>query len=816
MSLPDILLIMSGLLVLSMIAASICRHLPIPYTVLLVILGLMVNFFANDLRLLNLHHFSQFRLTSELVFYIFLPALVFESALSLDARALLKNIVPILMLAIVGMLVSVILVGIGIWWSLHIQIIVALLFASLISATDPVAVVALFKVLGVSRRLSVLIEGESLMNDATAIVLFSILLTLLAEPHFSLVDGMQAIGHFIEVFLGGIVVGICTGIFISELLVRLFHGNQSIPVVLSLVLAYFSFIIAEHELHVSGVMAVLSAAISLNIVGLSRLSKQTIDTIHTTWEFIVLICNSLLFILIGLSVDLIHLASFWQAILIAVLAVYIARAVSVYLLIPLTTQSFSIEKISWAERHIMWWGGLKGGLAIAIVMSIPESLPEKHLLESLTLGVVLVSILVNAPTIRWLMHFLKMDALDNSEQAELKQNMQQVTQSVDKVLHRFATMHLLDSSMEYAVESKLHHTLDIAKISLSDEQLLRQAHLQALRAECEEIEYLYAIGLVNYYTLITFKDILRVDQQHSLDYLKGMGEGWLQPNPLLDLERGIIHKLSEKNWAQAWLVSYQTRRFSNKVLHDIAGVLMAHKGLKAIQKMIDTGLDEQLVKPLQVIYQKRLKRRQKRLHYFSENYPLFYRQYETFIFQKVSLRYSLQLVDKSHEQGMISAKVLQLISKKLTDSLEQLSSYKMSLPIVKRHAWLNRVPLFEDLPTDFLKEMGNEAAYVNFLPEDTVFYQGDVGSSLYIILSGQVQVWIANEAGDNELVAERGEGTLIGIRALRKNSNRSATIVAKTYVTCLHLTAKDILRFSTQSAALGERLQKMGLLKNNG
>ena len=160
MSLPDILLIMSGILVLAMVAASICRHLSIPYTVLLVLLGLVVSFFANDINVLSLHHFSHFRLNPELVLFIFLPALVFESALSLDARALLKNIAPILMLAIFGMLVSVVLVGVGIWWSLGLQFVVALLFGSLISATDPVAVIALFKELGVSKRLSVLVEGE--------------------------------------------------------------------------------------------------------------------------------------------------------------------------------------------------------------------------------------------------------------------------------------------------------------------------------------------------------------------------------------------------------------------------------------------------------------------------------------------------------------------------------------------------------------------------------------------------------------------------------------------------------------------------------
>ncbi len=816
MTLPDIILIMSGLLVLSMIAASLCRHLAIPYTVLLVILGLMVNFFSNDVPILNLHHFKQFRLTPELVLFIFLPALVFESALSLDARALLKNIVPILMLAIFGMLVSVLLVGLGVGWSLGLPLIIAFLFGSLISATDPVAVVALFKELGVAKRLNVLVEGESLMNDATAIVLFNILLMLLVADHFSFANGVQAAGQFFKVFFGGIVVGVCTGIFVSELLVRLYHGNQSIPVVLSLVLAYFSFILAEHELHVSGVMAVLSAAISFNRVGLSRLSRPAIDSIHITWEFMVLICNSLLFVMIGLSADLVQLANNWQAIVWAVLAVYIARAVSVYVLIPLTTRSFSLADISLAEQHIMWWGGLKGGLAIAIVMSIPDTLPEKPLLESLTLGVVLVSLLLNASTIRWLMHFLKMDLLSKSEQAELKQSMQQVNHSVDTALHQFATLHLLDNALEFSVESKLHSTLDVAQISLTNDQLVRYAHLQALHAETMEIEYLYEIGLVNYYTLVSFKDILRVDQRHSIDYLKAMGEGWVQPNPVVDLERMIIHILSEKNWAQGLLTAYQTRRFANKILHDMAGILMAHKGIKTIHKMIDEGLDADLIKPIQQIYQKRLKRRQNRLHYFSENYPMFFRQYEAFVFQKVALRYSLQLAQKNYEKGMISAKVWQLINHKLTDSLEQLASFKMSLPIVNRHAWLNHVPLFENLPVPFLKQMANEAKYVNYLPGDSIFYQGDVGDSLYILLSGKVAVYILNEAGENTLVAERGEGELIGIRALRKNSNRSATVVAKTYVTCLRLSAKDILRFAAESDALAERLQQNGLLKNNG
>ena len=806
MSLPDILFITSGLLVLAMTAASICRHLPIPYTVLLVILGLLVNYFADDIDILKLHDFKNVQLTPDLVIFIFLPALVFESALSLDARALLKNIVPILMLAIVGMLISVALVGVGIWWSLGLPIVIALLFGSLISATDPVAVVALFKELGVSRRLNILVEGESLMNDATAIVLFNILLLMLTASHFSFTDGMQAVERFCIVFLGGILVGMVISIAISELLVRLYHGNESIPVVLSLAIAYTSFIAAEHELHVSGVMAVLSAAICLNIFGLSRMSKRTIENIHTTWEFVVLIFNSLLFVLIGLSVDLMELASYWQPVLWAVLAVYVARAVGVYFLVPVTTRLFALEKIGLAEQHIMWWGGLKGGLAIAIVLSVPDSLPEKKLLVVLTLGVVLVSLLLNASTIRSLMHFLKMDLLVKHEQGELKQGMQRVYQSVDKVLQGFTQLNLLEPKLEAQVAFKLHQTLGADEISLSDEQLMRQAHLHAIRAEAQEIEHLYDIGLVNYYTLVTFKDILRVDQQHSGDYLKNTGVGWVQPTYVLDVEKMIIRVLSRSYWTQGLLLRYQTSRFANKILHDIAGILMAHKSLEAIEKMVAEGFNEQLVAPLKAIYEQRLQRRQDRLLYFSTNYPLFYQQYEAFIFHKVALRFALKLVHQSHEDGIISAKVLALISKKLASSLKELDSFKISLHTGERQDWITKVPLFQDLPVDFLKSMASRATYVNFLPNDVIFDQGNNSNSLYIITSGIAEIFTTNESG-SEQISKLSEGELISKYTL--SHVITFKVVAKTFVTCLCLTEHDIFQFSFENSDFSQRLQQL-------
>jgi CPA1 family monovalent cation:H+ antiporter len=788
MYIADILLVASGLLLVSMIAASICRHLAIPYTVLLVTLGLSVTLLADTLGLPNVYYLSQLHLTSDLVFFIFLPALIFESALSLDARALLKNIIPILTLAVIGMLISVILVAIGVWWSLGLPIMVSLLFASLISATDPVAVVALFKKLGVPSRLMVLIEGESLMNDATAIVLFSTLLLMLGEYQFSFMLGLDVVEHFFLVFFGGVFVGAVIGGVITELLVRLFHGDQSIPVVLSLSLAYTSFIVAEHILHVSGVMSVLSATIYLNIAGLSRLSKNTIEGIYTNWAVIVLICNSLLFFLIGLSVNLVSLVQFWPAILWAVLAVYIARAVSVYLLLPL-----SAEKVTWAERHIMWWGGLKGGLAIAIVMSIPDSLPEKELLKVLTVGVVLTSLLVNASTLRLLMRFLKMDILSLTEQAELKETQLQVNQSVDEILQHFTHLRLLDSGIEHTVESSLHETLSSKEIALSNEELIKQVHLHALRMESKEIEYLYDIGLVNYYTLVSFKSILRTDQQHSIDYLTAMGVGWLQSSILLDFEKMIIHYLSEKEWAKSILAKYQVRRFSNKILHDIAGVLMAHRALKAIEQKEILNNNKALIKPVKDIYLRRLLRRQNRLQYFSEHYPSFYHQYEAFLFQKIALRYSLKLVQKSYEEGVITAKVWQTIQKKLNESLLQVASSRQTLRLADRHGWIKKVPLFAALPLDLVVEMEKKASYVNFLPKDVLFYQASACDSLYIILSGEVIVQQSKGSSEAQRTLLK-EGDLIGLSVLLPHTRHKATLIAKTYVTCLRLTKKNIIQ----------------------
>lgn len=804
MQISYLLSVVLVLLTVAMVIAGLTRHLRLPYTVLLVLMGLMINL-ASTLTD-HMAFLGGFRLTHELVLFVFLPALIFESAMSLDARALLKDLVPVVVMAIPGMLISAFLVGLGLVVSLHVDWIVALLFGALISATDPVAVIALFKELGVSRRLAVLVEGESLFNDATAIVLFNIVLGFLLTGQYDWADSLSAVQDFIRVFIGGAGVGFVGGLLFSELMVRLAQSGRSIILVFTLIMAYSAFIVAEHIFHVSGVMSVLASALCFKIVGLPRLSGDHEHIVKEFWEIIVLIFNSLLFIMIGLSVDLFSLLGNWNPVLWAVMAVAVARAVSVYAFMPFTTYVFGLPKIYLTSRHIMWWGGLKGGLAVAIAFSIPDTVADKQLLKELTLGVVMVSMLVNASTLRPLMHWLKIDRLSNEEWLELQQGMIQLKYSVDDVLHSFANLHLLDSDIQNSVVFDLRKKLPSSDKPMSEDQQLKQLHLLALQAETDELARLHDIGLVNYYTYFNFQDLLRKDRAKTIEELLLIESAKDENNPFLRFEMSMIHFLSKYEWTLGWLIKYQSGRFSNLIRHDIAGVLMAHVALQKL-KTADPNLSGDKLNIIKKIYRNRLHRRQGRLKRFGELFPDFYRQYENRLFQEVALLYSHKLVVEEYEQGKLSVKVFRRLEQCLFDAQKQLPAMTASLSLAKRDDWFDSVPLFSGLSREVIKRLAEQARYISFLPGDTLFNEGDKGDCIYILVSGSVNVFKQDEQGQSFHVAELRKGSFIGEHALSAKAVRTATVRAKTYITVLRLSVEQVVELSEQAPDLAGRLR---------
>ncbi|WP_031433729.1 cation:proton antiporter domain-containing protein [Methylomarinum vadi] len=618
---------------------------------------------------------------------------------------------------------------------------------------------------------------------------------------------MPAVPEFFRVFLGGIAVGVLIAIPTSELMVKLYHEDLAIPVVFSIVIPYLCFVLAEHAFQVSGVMAVLTAAICLNATGLMRLSAETTEAVYTTWDVIVLICNSLLFLLIGMSIDIITLAHYWEAILYAVVAVAIARAISVYLFLPMTTKLFKFPAIDISSQHIMWWGGLKGGLAIAIVLTIPDSLPAKPLLFELTLGVVLVSLLMNASTIRYLISWLKIDTLTFPETVELRHNLERVNTAVDAVLHQFSQMHLLDKEIKHTIGNSMQKELEINIKELTPSQRLEFVRKNAIHAEREELEFLHDIGLLNYYTYLTYRDLLHHDLERSFEELQQLKKKTVpKKNIFIRMEWRIIQLLGQYDWTQPILIKYQKLRFANKVQHNIAGVLMAHAGLKVI-KEYERSLDLFQYYQLKKVYQNRLRSRQMRLLEFSKYYSDFYHQYDYLLFQKIALKYSLRLINEEHEAGKVSTKVYKRIDERLRVALKKLPIVKAVLSLNRRDDWINNVPFFQGLPEQELKKMAGSAQYINFLPGDNIFHQGDKGHSVYILVGGRLDVYKRNRHGEQEHLAELREGCVVGVHALLQDTRRSATVKAKTHATLLRLSVKDIGRLSKILPELQHRLR---------
>ena len=360
MSTEQVLIFGLLFLTVAVLVAYAATKLRIPYTIAMVLVGLGVSILGTS---------QGFQLAidlePEIILFIFLPGLLFEASYHIDLSLFRENLRAILLLAIPGVLISTATVGLLVYTGLGLPLEVALLFGIIISATDPVAVVALFKELGVDRRLGILVEGESLFNDGVAIVGYGILVGIAAGGgSFELADTL--IDFFVTV-AGGALLGLVLGFLFAELMKR--TDNPLIDIALTTILAYGTYLLAEEGLHalVSPVIAVVVAGIIVGNYGArGRYAATSTTMIVTFWEFAVFLINSAIFLLIGLEVQSGLLLDNIGAVLLAIGAVLVARAVVVYGLRPLINRKPPIVPLKWT--HAQFWGGMRGAVSVALVL----------------------------------------------------------------------------------------------------------------------------------------------------------------------------------------------------------------------------------------------------------------------------------------------------------------------------------------------------------------------------------------------------------------------------------------------------------------
>ena len=372
------------LVVAAAAVAVLSRWLRVQYTLALLLAGLGLG---------NLGVVPQVPLTSELILLIFLPPLLFEAAFALDLDLLWRERRGVLALAFIGTLLATFVGGGIAHWSEAFPWPVALVFGAMIAATDPVAVLATFRRLGADERLTTLLEGESLFNDGIGLSLF---LTLVAAVGGGFEPGHAATSFVLSV-VGGVVLGFIVG-WVGHLAIALVDEHLS-DMVVSVAVAYGAFFVAE-RLELSGVMATLVAAMTLSRLGRSRgwvFTGGSAEVIDNLWSFLAFIANAALFLLMGLNAPSAGLTTYPHFVAWGIMAALLGRAVTAYGLGSIVPRR--VLRLSWSERHVIFWGGLRGAVALAAALSLPPDFPYRQQLLAMTYGVVLFTDLAQGLTI---------------------------------------------------------------------------------------------------------------------------------------------------------------------------------------------------------------------------------------------------------------------------------------------------------------------------------------------------------------------------------------------------------------------------------
>jgi monovalent cation:H+ antiporter, CPA1 family len=393
-AIPQAIELLVGLLGLAVVVAIVARPLRLPYTVALVVAGLVVGIGA------SLAGYPGLDVSPELVLLVLLPGLVFEAAYRLRIAELRRWFGGLALLAVPGVLISAAVVALVLNLATGLRPDLAFIVGAMVSATDPAAVVATFKVLRVPPALSTIVDGESLLNDGTGLVLFAIALQAVYAP----IGPGEAVLTFAGTVAISIAIGLATGVLAARIIGIV--DDHLVELTISVVLAYGSYILADH-FGLSGVIATVTAAIVLGNVGPGRAMTETgADAIDTVWEFFAYLLTAVVFLLVGLAIPPARLLDSLGPIVWAIVGILVGRAVVVYVLLGgasrLARSPGLAERVPTGWLHVLFWAGLRGAVAVAMALALPADVPQRDLLQEITFGVVLFTLLVQGTTVGWI------------------------------------------------------------------------------------------------------------------------------------------------------------------------------------------------------------------------------------------------------------------------------------------------------------------------------------------------------------------------------------------------------------------------------
>ncbi|AIL33335.1 cation:proton antiporter [Basilea psittacipulmonis] len=804
-------------LALACFIPSLSGKLRLPYTVVLSSVGCLIGLVArsgwfNHVPVVGeiLSALYTMHISSEMLLTVFLPILLFESSMAMNLRKVMNDFGPIMVMAILAVFLTTAFVGAILSLFSTYGLIVCLLLGSIVATTDPVAVLGIFKEVGAPRRLITLLEGESLLNDAAALAMFSVLIATLGMgvDHLSLFSISK---HFLYSFLMGALFGSVMGLATCWAF-KVIRGFPAAEITLTLCAAYVTYIVGEDYFGVSGVVATVLCGLVVGNQGRTSISPQTYNQLKETWGQYGFFANSFIFLLAAMMIPQLVLGMTWADVgytIILYIAVMLARAITVFGVLPLMHKLGLANKISSTYKTVISWGGLRGALSLALALSVTEhfGIPSevKHFLTGATTLFVLSTLFINGLTLRPLIKYFRLSELSPLE------------------------VQLRDQALIVALDDSGSRTKEIAKTLELDDQtqaVVAQKFKDSIQKMREQTDFSsldkedqIAIGL---------GILSKREENHFMEMFSGQV---IQPKVAQILvndaerlsdaivsggRRGYVKALRNDlrytfAYRVAWWLQthFRIKYFLSLILAlRLVRLLGKHGVIMALiqycEKDLKVLLGEEIAMAVSRIQQARLQAVDDAVMALELTYPEYVRNMRVHFLGRVARSMEKQSYKEMVDQSIVTPEIYtELISDadKRWEDLVDIPPLDVSLST--KELMVN-VPFFEGLDEQGMKEVRKMLKPVFAMPNQMIFTRSKYMGSLYFIASGAVSMTLADDTK-----AELGTGQMFGEMILLRRQDVYVNVRSLSYTRLLTLTRRELRQLMKKYPTIKEKVDEV-------
>ncbi|GAB5377512.1 MAG: cation:proton antiporter [Acuticoccus sp.] len=807
-SLPLVLAAICVLLVFIAVVEATAARLAVPQSIVLAALGIVLGSIATFGETTFLAPVAQlFRdlpLSAETLTLLLLPPLLFDAALQIDTRRMLDDAAPVVLLAVVAVCMSTLAVGLALA-PLGVQpLIVCLLVGAIVSTTDPLAVLSIFREVGAPGRLTRIVEGESLFNDAAAIALFTILLgAASAGTAVSFLDGVVV---FLRDGLGGLVVGAALGVAGAGLMALTRHHHSALMSV-TVALPYLAFVACEEVFEVSGAMAVVAAGLVTASRARSGRAPGSWMHVREIWEQLSFWSNSLIFVLAAFLVpQLLAGISVATGVATAVLVVaaFAARALVLWGFLPLMPRAALAATLSHGARVLLWWGGLRGALTLLLALSVTESgaidADATAFITVTATGFVLFTILVNGLTLRPLMRILHLQDLSAFEK-DLGQGARALAGDAARGAVRDAARvyGIGAKSVSTALEAHLAEQRDTSKVPVAAKARLGLALVALAQAERSALSRHGETAIVS----PRVAALLNREAQRMGEAARGTGRlGYLRASERV-LGFGWDFRL-----ALAMQRVARTRRpLSAALAYRFEKLMVRRIVLEELSLFISERIEPVLGARVAGVCRQILRRRRIKLESalgaLSLQYPHYAAALEERFLRRVALEREQREYRMLRQEGLIGAELSSVLDRELRHSNRRVQrALRLDLSVDKQ-ALVAAVPLFAALPVASQQAIARLLRTRLVVPGERIIRRGDRGDTVYFIASGAVEV----DTGREKI--KLGRGAVVGELAAFSGGRRTADVTLLGYGELLVLDGRPFRTLMADNAVVREAVEAL-------